>query len=319
MVGPLDAVLGPDAAKPFQQRADFLEVIDLERKISLEEGCAFFDMFAAMGGTGSLQRFQVRGLVHDDLVHPRGQGLDLIGELLGNALLKAWSETPRAEQPYALAEAWATLVGGGLLPHEVQPWRHAPPVALLPGNPKDPMTEGIQRVLSAARAWTPHSEEARWLVLDPATSQALPHSIATAGPVSLRCASLVATQDTARTRTALPPRRDASAASGPSGSARPRRRGGRVAPGGAASGRFAGGSSESSPMKHSRTWCAPGLWVALGVLLSTAVAAQPKARPAPAQLPPGTETFPPETARALEARIASSSRDGCSEGSRSAS
>ncbi|WP_224249416.1 GDSL-type esterase/lipase family protein [Hyalangium gracile] len=198
MVGPLDAVLGRDAARPFQQRAELLEVIELERKIALEEGCAFFDMFAAMGGAGSLQRFHARGLVHDDLVHPRGHGLDLIGQLLGSALLKAWSETPRAEQPYALAEAWATLVGDDLLPHEVQPWRHAPPVALLPGDPKDPLTGGIQRVLSAARAWTPRSEEARWLVLDPAAAQAVPHSIATAGPVSLRCASLVATREPAR-------------------------------------------------------------------------------------------------------------------------
>ncbi|WP_224369442.1 GDSL-type esterase/lipase family protein [Hyalangium versicolor] len=197
MVGPLDAVLGPGAARPFQQRAELLEVIELERKISLEEGCAFFDMFAAMGGAGSLQRFQTRGLVHEDLVHPRGQGLDLLGALLGNALLKSWSETPRAEQPYALAEAWATLVGSDLLPHEVQPWRQAPPVALLPGDPRDPVTRGFQRVLAATRAWTPRSEEARWLVLDPSAAHALPRSIAKAGPVSLRCASLVSTRDAA--------------------------------------------------------------------------------------------------------------------------
>ena len=36
-------------------------------------------------------------------------------------------------------------------------------------------------------------------MLNPAASQALPRSIATAGPVSLRCASLVPTQDAART------------------------------------------------------------------------------------------------------------------------
>lgn len=197
MVGPLDAVLGPDSARPFQQRADLLEVIELQRKISLDEGCAFFDMFSAMGGTGSLQRFHSRGLVHDDLVHPRGQGLDLLGRLLSDALLRSWSETPRAEQPYALAEAWATLVGDDLLPHQVQPWRLAPPVALLPSNPQDPLTGGIQRVLWAARAWTPRSDEARWLILEPGTSQGPLRTIATAGPVNLRCASLVPTRDTA--------------------------------------------------------------------------------------------------------------------------
>jgi lysophospholipase L1-like esterase len=198
MVGPLDAVLGSDAARPFQQRAELLEVIELERKISLEEGCAFFDMFAAMGGTGSLERFHARGLVHDDLVHPRGQGLDLLGAMLANALLRAWSETPHAEQPYALAEAWATLVGGDLLPHEIQPWRQAPPVALLPGDPQDPLTGGIQRVLATTRAWRPGSAEERWLVLNPGAAHTLPRSIATAGPVTLRCASLVPAGDTAR-------------------------------------------------------------------------------------------------------------------------
>jgi lysophospholipase L1-like esterase len=213
LVGPLDAVLGPDAARPFQQRADLLEVSELERKIALAEGCAFFDMFTAMGGTGSLQRFHARGLVHDDLVHPRGKGLDLLGALLSDALLKSWSETPRAEQPYALTEAWATLLGEDLLPHEVDPWRQAPPVALLPGDPKDPVTGGIQRVLSVARAWTPRSEEARWLVLDPAALQTLPRALATDGLVMLRCASLVPASGTVRdgepcltvTLPALPP------------------------------------------------------------------------------------------------------------------
>lgn len=199
LVGPLDAVLGPKSSRPFQQREDLLEVIELERKIALAEGCSFFDMFTAMGGTGSLQRFNARGLLHDDLVHPRGKGLDVIGALLSSALLTAWSETPRAEQPYALTEAWATLVGGDLLPHEVDPWRLAPLVALLPGDPKDPLTGGIQRVLAAARAWTPRSEEARWLVLDPATAQAPPQALAMAGPVTLRCASLMPASGAVRT------------------------------------------------------------------------------------------------------------------------
>jgi len=198
LVGPLDAVLGPDAARPFQQRADLLEVLELERRIALAEGCAFFDMFAAMGGTGSLERFHARGLVHDDLVHPRGKGLDLIGALLSSALLTAWSETPHAEQPYALTEAWATLVGGDLLPHEVNPWRQAPRVALLPGDPKDPVTGGIQRVLAAAQTWTPRSGETRWLVFDPAASEALPQPLTMTGPMTLRCASLIPARGTVR-------------------------------------------------------------------------------------------------------------------------
>lgn len=198
LVGPLDAVLGPDASKPFQQRADLLEVIELERKIALAEGCAFFDLFAAMGSTGSLQRFHTKGLVHDDLVHPRGKGLDLLGALISDALLKSWSETPRAEQPEALVAAWTTLLGGAPLSNEVDPWRRAPPVALIPGDPKDPMAGGIQRLLAAARAWTPRSEEARWLVLDSGAAQPLPQPLAKDGLATLRCASLVPASNPAR-------------------------------------------------------------------------------------------------------------------------
>jgi hypothetical protein len=197
LVGPLDAVLGPGASKPFQQRADLLEVIDLERKIALAEGCAFFDLFTAMGGTGSLQRFQAKGLVHDDLVHPRGKGLDLLGALISDALLKTWSETPRAEQPEALVAAWTTLLGGAALPREVDPLRRAPSVALIPGDPKDPVAGGIQRMLAAARAWTPRSEEARWLVLDSGVAQP-PRPAAKDGLATLRCASLVPASNPAR-------------------------------------------------------------------------------------------------------------------------
>lgn len=192
LVGPLDAVLGPDASRPFQQRSDLLEVIELERRVAQEEGCAFFDMFAAMGGAGSLKRFHDRGLVHDDLVHPRGKGLDLLGALLSDALLRVWSDTPRIEQPYALEEAWATLVGGDLLPHEAPSWRQTPAVALmLSKDSRDPMLSGMLRVLAASRARSARTEEARWWVLEPGATRQLPGSIAQAGPVTLRCASLV--------------------------------------------------------------------------------------------------------------------------------
>jgi lysophospholipase L1-like esterase len=192
VVGPLDAVLGPEAARPFQQRADLLEVIELERRIAQEEGCAFFDMFTAMGGTGSLQRFHARGLVHDDLVHPRGKGLDVLGAMLSDALLGAWSDTPRIEQPYALEEAWATLVGGDLLPHEAPLWRQAPAVALLlPEGSRDPVLSSMRRVLATSRARAPRVEDARWLVLEPGAPRQPPRSTARGGLAGPRCAALV--------------------------------------------------------------------------------------------------------------------------------
>jgi hypothetical protein len=47
-----------------------------------------------MGGAGSLARFYKAGFMHDDLVHPKGRGLDVLGHLVTDALLRAWVETP---------------------------------------------------------------------------------------------------------------------------------------------------------------------------------------------------------------------------------
>ncbi|MCY1030214.1 hypothetical protein OV207_02010 [Corallococcus sp. BB11-1] len=99
VVGPMDAVQdGHVKGKPLTQRPFLEATILIEREVALAEGCGFFSLFAAMGGAGSLARFNQAGFMHDDLVHPRGQGLDLLGQLVSDALLQAWVEqgTPLA-------------------------------------------------------------------------------------------------------------------------------------------------------------------------------------------------------------------------------
>lgn len=100
VVGPIDAVEGMldervlgRKVRPFTERQELTRIIALERRVALESGCAFFDLFAAMGGSGSLQRFSRHGLLHDDHVHPRGFGLDVLGELIADALLQEWRST----------------------------------------------------------------------------------------------------------------------------------------------------------------------------------------------------------------------------------
>ncbi|QSQ21865.1 hypothetical protein JY651_43085 [Pyxidicoccus parkwayensis] len=95
VVGPMDAVSDTHGkAQTFKQRPFLESVVSAEREIATAEGCAFFDTFTAMGGAGSLARFYKAGFMHDDLVHPRGRGLDLLGHLVTDALLRAWVETP---------------------------------------------------------------------------------------------------------------------------------------------------------------------------------------------------------------------------------
>jgi lysophospholipase L1-like esterase len=95
VVGPMDAVSGARGKSPTLTQRPFLEaVIAAEREVALAQGCAFFDTFTAMGGKGSLVRFHKAGFMHDDLVHPRGKGLDLLGHFVTDALLRAWVESP---------------------------------------------------------------------------------------------------------------------------------------------------------------------------------------------------------------------------------
>ncbi|PTL76747.1 GDSL-type esterase/lipase family protein [Vitiosangium sp. GDMCC 1.1324] len=103
VVGPIDAVRGGTGPHRLAQRPYLDEVISIERQIALAEGCAFFDIFSTMGGSGSLARFMDAGFVHEDLVHPRGQGLDLLGQLLTDAMLRAWVDSGDTSRQTALA------------------------------------------------------------------------------------------------------------------------------------------------------------------------------------------------------------------------
>jgi hypothetical protein len=104
-MGPIDAVRGGNGPNKLTQRPYLDEVIGIERQIALAEGCAFFDIFSAMGGSGSLARFVQAGFVHEDLVHPRSHGLDLLGQLLTDALLRGWVESEDPSRQATLAPA----------------------------------------------------------------------------------------------------------------------------------------------------------------------------------------------------------------------
>src|SRR5262249_26047626 len=72
VVGPLDGVVKRPTG-PYTQRPELEKVIAMERQVALEEGCGWFDLFLAMGGSGSIKRFDQHGLMHADRVHPKGQ------------------------------------------------------------------------------------------------------------------------------------------------------------------------------------------------------------------------------------------------------
>lgn len=83
-------------------------IVEAQRTIARECGCAFFDTFQAMGGEGTMGRWyrRVNPLVSGDLTHPSRAGSDIVARLLVDALdgaFHAWisGTAPRPALPLA--------------------------------------------------------------------------------------------------------------------------------------------------------------------------------------------------------------------------
>jgi len=66
------------------------EVIDIQRAVAQERGCAFWDWRAAMGGPGSVRQWVQAGLSQADYTHLTGSGYRLLGDLLFAALMNQY-------------------------------------------------------------------------------------------------------------------------------------------------------------------------------------------------------------------------------------
>ena len=67
-------------------------LVEEQRSVALEMGCAFYDTYRAMGGQGSMPRWVKRGLGQADLTHPTGVGADRLGNWIYGALLARYGE-----------------------------------------------------------------------------------------------------------------------------------------------------------------------------------------------------------------------------------
>ena len=68
------------------------KIVDMQRRVAAETNCAFFDLFAAMGGEGTMAKWHEgkNHLVGGDLTHPNAAGADKIGELIYHALIDGY-------------------------------------------------------------------------------------------------------------------------------------------------------------------------------------------------------------------------------------
>jgi lysophospholipase L1-like esterase len=65
-------------------------IVEMQRRVALETGCAFFDTFKAMGGEGTMAKWYAGAgknhYVGGDLTHPTAEGAEIVGRLIYEAL-----------------------------------------------------------------------------------------------------------------------------------------------------------------------------------------------------------------------------------------
>lgn len=91
LVSPLEAVRAKGGGRLIP-KPEVAVVIDILRRVAEREGCGFWDMYASMGGKGSLKRWIKARLMLGDLIHPRSRGSDLLGEMMAEALMRSYDE-----------------------------------------------------------------------------------------------------------------------------------------------------------------------------------------------------------------------------------
>lgn len=65
-------------------------IVDMQRRVALDTGCAFFNTFKAMGGEGTMAKWAAgtgkNHYVGGDLTHPTTEGAEIVGRLIYEAL-----------------------------------------------------------------------------------------------------------------------------------------------------------------------------------------------------------------------------------------
>lgn len=70
------------------------KIVEMQQRVARETGCAFFNMYAAMGGAGTMARWHAgkKHLVGADLTHPNAEGAETVGALIYEALIDGYTK-----------------------------------------------------------------------------------------------------------------------------------------------------------------------------------------------------------------------------------
>lgn len=67
-------------------------IVKQQEKTARAVGCAFWNTYEAMGGRGSMAKWQRRGLGQADLTHPSGYGAQVLGNWVYQALMQGYND-----------------------------------------------------------------------------------------------------------------------------------------------------------------------------------------------------------------------------------
>jgi lysophospholipase L1-like esterase len=73
-------------------------IVEEQRKVAEEIGCAYWSAFDAMGGRGSMAKWVRKGFGAGDYTHPTSWGADQLGKWIYSALMASYAES-KAPQP----------------------------------------------------------------------------------------------------------------------------------------------------------------------------------------------------------------------------
>ncbi|HEY8205926.1 MAG TPA: GDSL-type esterase/lipase family protein [Myxococcaceae bacterium] len=107
LMSPLDAGTRTMGGK-IALRGGTREMAKVIREAAFDSGCAYWDIWSAMGGKGALQRWDAARLMNADLVHPKGAGGDVLGHLFDLAISSAflrWLGPAAVMDPTGLEDA----------------------------------------------------------------------------------------------------------------------------------------------------------------------------------------------------------------------
>ena len=106
MVGPLDRAT--KTSDGYGASAFVPKLANAQRQVAHEAGCAYWDTFGAMGGSGSMGIWVQRGLGQADLAHPSGAGAEVLGNWIYLALMDGYEAFKQRESGKSGASAPAT-------------------------------------------------------------------------------------------------------------------------------------------------------------------------------------------------------------------